>query len=101
IAPFQFILSLLTSQQYNNHHIVRDLVVHSPDILAAFLRHPSKEDTLVNSVRQLVHEQYITDIQEMSSERAGWHFGALSTTTKQLEDFSIEEMAQEMETSAP
>ncbi|KAG1768805.1 hypothetical protein EDD22DRAFT_999735 [Suillus occidentalis] len=37
----------------------------------------------------------------MSSEHAGWHFGASSTTTKQLEDFSIEEMAQEMETSAP
>ena len=37
----------------------------------------------------------------MSSERAGWHFGASSTTTKQLEDFSIEEMAWEMETSAP
>jgi len=37
----------------------------------------------------------------MSSERAGWHFGASSTTTKQLEDFSIEEMAREMETSAP
>ncbi|KAG2111453.1 hypothetical protein DEU56DRAFT_920025 [Suillus clintonianus] len=101
IAPSQFILSLLTSRQYNNHHIVRDLVAHSPDILAAFLRHPSKEDTFENSVRQLVHEQYITNIREMSSERAGWHFGASSTTTKQLEDFSIEEMAREMETSAP
>ncbi|KAG1775698.1 hypothetical protein EV702DRAFT_931378, partial [Suillus placidus] len=37
----------------------------------------------------------------MSSEHAGWHFGASSTTTKQLEDFSIEEMAQVMETSTP
>src|SRR6267154_5621536 len=101
ITASQFILSLLTSRQFNNHHIVRDLVAHPPDILTAFLWHPSKEDTFVNSAHQLIHEQYITDIWEMSSERAGWHFGASSTTTKQLEDFSIEEMAQEMETSAP
>ncbi|KAG1896739.1 uncharacterized protein F5891DRAFT_932850, partial [Suillus fuscotomentosus] len=78
-----------------------DLVAHSPDILAAFLQHPSKEDTFTNSVCKLVHEQYIADIRKISSEHAGWHFGASSATTKQLEDFSIEEMAWEMETSAP
>ncbi|KAG1839900.1 hypothetical protein DFJ58DRAFT_667470 [Suillus subalutaceus] len=40
-------------------------------------------------------------MQTISSEGAGWHFGASSATTKQLEDFSIKEMAGEMETSAP
>jgi hypothetical protein len=101
ITASQFILSLLTCRQFNNHHVVQDLVAHSPDILTAFLRHPSKEDAFINSAHRLVREQYITDIRKMSSEDAGWHFGASSTTTKQLEDFSIEEMAQEMETSAP
>ncbi|KIK90836.1 hypothetical protein PAXRUDRAFT_65422, partial [Paxillus rubicundulus Ve08.2h10] len=32
---------------------------------------------------------------------SGWHFGALSKTAKQLEDFSLEKMAQNMGSDAP
>ncbi|KAJ8591097.1 hypothetical protein M405DRAFT_932356 [Rhizopogon salebrosus TDB-379] len=99
VTASQFVLSLLTCRQLDNHHVVKDLVAHSADILTAFLQHPSKVFT--HSAHKLLQEQYITDVRKISSENAGWHFGASNATTKQLEDFSIEEMAEEMENSAP
>lgn len=33
------------------------------------------------------------EIKHLSSEEAGWHFGALHVTTKQLEVFSVDNMA--------
>ncbi|KIK75322.1 hypothetical protein PAXRUDRAFT_173185, partial [Paxillus rubicundulus Ve08.2h10] len=40
------------------------------------------------------------ELKKITSEDSGWHFGALSTTTKQLEDFSLEKMAQDMGSDA-
>ncbi|KAG2061416.1 hypothetical protein BDR06DRAFT_1041435 [Suillus hirtellus] len=41
------------------------------------------------------------EIKHLSSEEAGWHFGALHVTTKQLEAFSVDDMAIDMALCAP
>ncbi|KAG1906365.1 uncharacterized protein F5891DRAFT_1125670 [Suillus fuscotomentosus] len=41
------------------------------------------------------------EIKHLSSEEAGWHFGALHVTTKQLEAFSVDDMAIDMASCAP
>ncbi|KIK76825.1 hypothetical protein PAXRUDRAFT_17913 [Paxillus rubicundulus Ve08.2h10] len=41
------------------------------------------------------------ELKKITSEDSGWHFGALNTTTKQLEDFSLEKMARDMGSDAP
>ncbi|KIK24171.1 hypothetical protein PISMIDRAFT_99041, partial [Pisolithus microcarpus 441] len=37
----------------------------------------------------------------ITSEERGWYFSALNVTTKQLEEFSIDNMARDMEICAP
>ncbi|KAG1729207.1 uncharacterized protein EDB91DRAFT_1028323, partial [Suillus paluster] len=49
----------------------------------------------------LVQEICTAEVRRLASEDSGSHFGASSATTKQLEDFSVEDMAQEMIRSAP
>ncbi|KAI5982402.1 hypothetical protein EDD15DRAFT_2144998, partial [Pisolithus albus] len=44
---------------------------------------------------------YRAELKEITSEDRGWHFGALNVTTKQLEEFSIDDMARDMEICAP
>ncbi|KAI6117851.1 hypothetical protein EDD16DRAFT_1692910 [Pisolithus croceorrhizus] len=44
---------------------------------------------------------YLQELRGLASEDSGWHFKASCTSTKQLEDFNLREMAQKMEISAP
>jgi hypothetical protein len=71
----QFVLSLLTCRQLDDHHVVKDFMVHSADILTAFLQHPSKVFTRL--AHKLLQEQYITDVRKILSENSGWHFGPI------------------------
>ncbi|KIJ58556.1 hypothetical protein HYDPIDRAFT_68993, partial [Hydnomerulius pinastri MD-312] len=101
ITASQFVLSILTHRQYNDHPVVKDLLLHSPNILSAFLKHPSNDDKLLQCSAELIRNSYLRELRDIASEESGWHFGASSATTKQLEEFSIEEMARDMERHAP
>ncbi|KIK94085.1 hypothetical protein PAXRUDRAFT_95979, partial [Paxillus rubicundulus Ve08.2h10] len=101
ITVSQFILSILTQHQYNEHPVVRDLLFHSPDILSAFLKHSRRNHKLLQCSTRFVQDSYLRELREVASKDSGWHFGALSATTKQLEEFDIEEMAQDIVRRAP
>ncbi|KAG1889332.1 hypothetical protein F4604DRAFT_1569200 [Suillus subluteus] len=98
IKVSQFILTLLTCQQFNNHTIVRDLLSHSNDIFVAFLKHPTPNSP---SASHLVQEIYTAEVCRLASKDSGSHFGASSATTEQLEQFNVEDMAQGMIHSTP
>ncbi|KAG2365344.1 hypothetical protein BDR07DRAFT_1481464 [Suillus spraguei] len=67
----QFIISILESQHHKGHLIVEDPFMH------------------------------FDEINHLSSEEAGWHFGALHVTTKQLKAFLVDEIAIDMASCAP
>ena len=45
----------------------------------------------------LIKCTYLHEICSLASAESGWHFGASNSSIKQLEDFSLKEMALEME----
>jgi len=99
----QFLQSLLSTRRYDDHPSVRDLFAsESANILLLLFKHPLGNKTLLmRQARDIVHEIYQKELRILTSGDSGWHFGAWSATTKQLEDFSLEDMAQDMEANAP
>ncbi|KAI5983338.1 hypothetical protein EDD15DRAFT_2132205, partial [Pisolithus albus] len=101
ISAAGLIVTLLTSQEYENHRFVTDLFACSGEILSAFLQHPTSQHQFSRNLISVAESMYLQEFQCLTSEDSGWHFKASCTSTKQLEDFSLREMALKMEVSAP
>ncbi|KAF8836713.1 hypothetical protein BDN67DRAFT_1014445 [Paxillus ammoniavirescens] len=54
------------------------------------------QDKLKDFILTRTGSTYHEEILSLASQMGGWHFGASSTTTKQLEDFSLEDMERGM-----
>lgn len=100
LTAAEFVISLLTDRQYENEPR-NDMAERAADIIDVFLKLPVAQDKL--SQLRTAHNQtvYLQEMQDLANETSGWHFGASSMTTKDLETFRIEEMARQMETGAP
>ncbi|KAI6165502.1 hypothetical protein EDD17DRAFT_1774941 [Pisolithus thermaeus] len=55
------------------------------------------DNRLLRGATDILKGIYRAELREITLEKRGWHFGALNVTTKQLEHFSIDEMARDME----
>ena len=97
----QFFQAVLTDRHYHDHPIVKDLLLHSADILGAFLAHPIWDQRFVQRCAELLSSSYLKEIRRIASEDGGWHFSASTATTKQLEDFNLDDMARNLEECAP
>ena len=101
LTATEFILTLLTSRRYEDHHLVCDLLVRATEVLDVFLQHPVTRDNVAQHSCNLIKRTYLHEIRGLASAESGWHFGASNSSIKQLEDFSLEEMVLEMENRAP
>jgi len=101
LTASEFVLTLLTSKQYKDHHLVHDLLTHATDVLDIFLQHPVTRDNVIRHSCDITKCTYLREIHVLASAESGWHFGVSNSSTKQLEDFSLEEMALQMESRAP
>ena len=101
ITLSDFLLNLLASQKYNNHFMASDLLSRSTEILASLVNHPLNNGKLDGQVQQLAVEAYLAEMKYIAAEDAGWHFGVYQSTVKQFEEFSLEDMGQELEKNAP
>ncbi|KAI6011403.1 hypothetical protein BKA83DRAFT_4502458 [Pisolithus microcarpus] len=97
----EFMLSLLSSSQYKDHPFVHDLITRSADIFSILMQHCADDDRLLKRATDVLKGVYRAELREITSEERGWHFGAMGVTTKQLEGFSIDDMARDMEICAP
>ncbi|KAI6097403.1 hypothetical protein EV401DRAFT_2151926 [Pisolithus croceorrhizus] len=89
-----------------NGAIYSDLVgvIHEPKgypAHEAFSHHPASQYQFVPNLINVTESTYLQELQCLASEGSGWHFKASCTSTKQLEDFNLREMAQKMEVSTP
>ncbi|KIK93789.1 hypothetical protein PAXRUDRAFT_144287, partial [Paxillus rubicundulus Ve08.2h10] len=96
----QLVLSLLTDRE-QEHHSVNHLVPCAIDVFSAFLQHPSMQDKLKDFILTRARSTYHDEIVSLASQTSGWHFSVSSATTKQLENFSLEDMAGGMLARAP
>ncbi|KAI6037301.1 hypothetical protein PISMIDRAFT_105642 [Pisolithus microcarpus 441] len=101
ISLAQFITMLLTCQEYEDHRSVVNLLEHLNEVLDAFLQHPASRDCFTQWSFGVVENMYLQELCCLASEDGSSHFRASSTSTEQLENFSLTAMAQEMEVGAP
>jgi len=101
ITPVEMITTLLTSRQYKDHPFASQLVDQSPEIFRTFLGNPATREKVVDFCLNTAGRTCLQEIHSLAAEESGWHFGACSASTKQMEDFSLEEMAKQMEAYAP
>ncbi|KAI6094041.1 hypothetical protein EV401DRAFT_1830979, partial [Pisolithus croceorrhizus] len=101
ISAAGLIVTLLTSQEYEDHQFVTELFACLGKIIKAFLHHPARQYQFVPNLINVAESTYLQELQGLASEDSGWHFKASCTSTKQLEDFNLREMAQKMEISTP
>ncbi|KAF8126322.1 hypothetical protein EV363DRAFT_1401849 [Boletus edulis] len=101
ISASDFIITLLTSPYYQDHGHHCNLVSHCSDVFLALLHHSDMHDKLAELCFDAVKETYHQELHVLASEDNGWHFGASRVTTKQMEEFSLTEMAENIELNAP
>ncbi|KIK80263.1 hypothetical protein PAXRUDRAFT_766419 [Paxillus rubicundulus Ve08.2h10] len=97
----QFLKTVLTHWQYDNQPIVQDLLLHSTEVLGTFLAHPIKAQDFMQHCAELILDLYLKEICHAASKDGGWHFGASTATTQQLEDFNLDDMAWDLKAHAP
>ncbi|KIK26861.1 hypothetical protein PISMIDRAFT_79972, partial [Pisolithus microcarpus 441] len=100
ISVAHFITTLLTHQEYKDHRFVVDLVEHSNEVFNVFLQHPASQDQFTQKSFGVVENMYLQELRCLASEDSSSHFRASSTSTEQLENFSLMTMAREMEAGA-
>ncbi|KAI6097803.1 hypothetical protein F5141DRAFT_983580, partial [Pisolithus sp. B1] len=101
ISAAGLIVTLLTSQEYENHWFITDLFACSGEIFQAFSQHPASQHQFILNLIGVAESAYLQELQCLMSEDSGWHFKASCTSTKQLEDFNLKEMVQKIEVNAP
>ncbi|KAF8553793.1 hypothetical protein OG21DRAFT_1381420, partial [Imleria badia] len=87
ISASEFIIALITSQCYQGHHHRHNLILHCSSIFRILLHHPDTRKNLLELSVDILKETYHQELHVLASEDNGWHFGASSATTKQMEDF--------------
>jgi len=104
LSVSQFLISILTSRKYDNHPLLKDLLENSGAIFSAVVAHPLQDQTnepLIHWCTRNITKTYQSELLSLTSKHAGWHFNARSATTKQLEEFDIKTMAQDIGNRAP
>ncbi|KAG1862648.1 hypothetical protein F4604DRAFT_1929403 [Suillus subluteus] len=102
ISVSYFLLELLANKEYINHIAVKDILQNKQLILDALLK--SAEDSLRTELKwatDLIKDICAREIVVLSAKESGYHFDVVHTVPEQLEDFSIEELAKDMEKLAP
>ena len=107
LSVTNFLISLVSLDRYKNHPAVVHLMSHGPDLLITlrtFL--VNKDEPSLESPRSVASEITMTEtyaqkICDASAGENGSHFNVSHTSLNQLEEFSVNDLARQMEQSAP
>lgn len=106
LSVLSFTSSLISLKQYKNHNAVAQLLSHGPeliDTLQNFLTVNCRDyrDSELHRASEMMLVIYAREVCEASAEANGSHFNVSGTSLTQLEEFSVEGLAQQMEEYAP
>lgn len=96
ISVSDFLLHLLDSPYFSRHPSTVELAKRTPEIIAAFFRHPTSSSLALAWAHKTIKYVYSKAIANLSRKENGWHFSALHASAKQLTTFNINKMADEM-----
>ncbi|KAJ3522613.1 hypothetical protein NM688_g8849 [Phlebia brevispora] len=99
ISFSQLILTMLSPR--TEHKLAEDILSSSTAILEAFSEHPVASDAARQFAHKTAIEIYSDELDDLTSVDAGWHFNHANCTTKQVTEFRLEKMAEDMQSTAP
>ncbi|KAG2139339.1 hypothetical protein DEU56DRAFT_944418 [Suillus clintonianus] len=102
ISVSHFLLELLANKKYINHIAVKDILHNRHQIVDALSTSAEESPrTELKWAMDLVKDICVHKMVVLSAKESGYHFDVVHTAPEQLEDFSIEELAKDMEKLAP
>ncbi|KIK72496.1 hypothetical protein PAXRUDRAFT_180546, partial [Paxillus rubicundulus Ve08.2h10] len=106
LSVSSFTSSLISLDQYKNYDAVAHLLSHGLDLinmLRSFLNenHCDHHKSELDRASEMMMVTYAHKVCEASAEANSSHFRASCTLLNQLEEFSVDVMAQQMEDCAP
>jgi len=105
LSVSSFLISLVSLERYENHRAIIHLMSHGPELLIALRKFLNKNvrgvppSTSVAS--EIMMETYAQEIRHASAGENGSHFNVSHTSLNQLEEFSVNNLATQMEQCAP
>ncbi|KAJ7817699.1 hypothetical protein B0H14DRAFT_2228986, partial [Mycena olivaceomarginata] len=100
VTASDFVITLLERESYRDHTCTTSLVDKTPEIIDLFSKHPGSAQSTFAWARKAIQKKTAESIKLLTANR-DWHFDASHASAQQLEDFQIEEMAQQMKRMAP
>ncbi|KAJ7766969.1 hypothetical protein DFH07DRAFT_955088 [Mycena maculata] len=96
-----FLVSLLAHIDFKDHPALNHLLIHSDDILNAFLAHPKSSRSVMQWANSLIKGKYAQAVRDLADKDNGWHFVPTRAPMEKLEVFEIEDMVRQMKDLAP
>lgn len=95
----EVIIQLLTRPA--DYSLSEDILSAAPEIITAFHQCQPISDEVDSIIQDIAIASYKAGIQDLVDIDTGWHFHAVHAEPTQLEDFHLEQMADQMQETAP
>jgi len=96
-----FILSTVHDPHFRDHPLVTGFLHDAIDILSSLYEHPALHRVILDWSLDLVRKDHARSLQNLSSKKSRWHFSALHACIAPIHDFRMEDMACQIEVTAP
>ena len=96
-----FLLSTIHDPHFRDHPLVTGFLSNMIDILSSLYEHPAIRRDILDWSLDLVRKDHAKSLQTLSSKKSGWHFSALRARIAPIREFRIEDMACQIESTAP
>ncbi|EIN09495.1 hypothetical protein PUNSTDRAFT_133288 [Punctularia strigosozonata HHB-11173 SS5] len=100
-SPLAFVLDLLADSALRMHSSVREICERSNELLDALQGHIDIKEKMEDWAHRVSKRHYTLEILELVKKENGWHFDALKSNLKNLEEFDVSIMATKFRETAP
>lgn len=95
-----FITALLTEKRFKKHLLTRDLLENAKAVIEHLLCHKCLPEDARDAACAFVEPIYAREIQALA-DKGDWHFGAHRAVPADIEDFGLDDMANDYTKAAP
>ena len=96
-----FIHDLFTSQDPAHNEIVDNIGPNVTEMLESFVAHPTTQMHVLQWCRRQVVSEIQNEVVSLAMQSSGLHFNAKHVQASQVEDFTMQALADKFSTSAP
>jgi hypothetical protein len=97
----EFLCFIFEDRNLDGHPAVQDTIDNIKPFLSTLLDHRGLHNPMLQWALAVTNRDHAQSIQQLTRTSEGWHFAASNASADQISDFQLEEMAQQIENTAP